>query len=75
MLWQHCAAAGVSHLLQWAGKSEEQEQLAREEGMSSHTGLLDGPTSLLTSLLACGPSSDAGLAATQAGTSIALSNA
>ena len=59
----------MNHLLQWAGKSEEQAQFAREEGMSCQTGLLDGPTSLLTSLLACGPSSDAGLAATQAGKS------
>ena len=65
----HCQSmrAGMSHLLQRPAVPAGLPCFAALEGLSCQTGLLDGPTSLLTSLLACGPSSDAGLAALQAG--------
>lgn len=62
-----CACAGMNQLLQWPGATDETLRFAAVEGLSCQTGLLDGPAGLLTSLLACGPSSDAGLAALQAG--------
>jgi len=62
-----CACAGMNQLLQWPGATAETLRFAAVEGLSCQTGLLDGPAGLLTSLLACGPSSDAGLAALQAG--------
>ncbi len=65
-----CAYAGMNQLLQWPGEDIETLRFAAVEGLSCQTGLLDGPAGLLTSLLACGPSSDAGLAALQAGQSI-----
>ncbi len=57
----------MNQLLQWPGAAAETLRFAAVEGLSCQTGLLDGPAGLLTSLLACGPSSDAGLAALQAG--------
>ena len=62
-----CTCAGMNQLLQWPGAAAETLHFAAVEGLSCQTGLLDGPAGLLTSLLACGPSSDAGLAALQAG--------
>ena len=62
-----CACAGLNQLLQWPGATAETLRFAAVEGLSCQTGVLDGPAGLLTSLLACGPSSDAGLAALQAG--------
>ena len=59
--------AGVSHLLQQPSVPAEGHCFASVEGLPCQAGLLDGPTSLLEKLLACGPSSDAGLAAIQAG--------
>lgn len=59
--------AGVKQLLQYPGLPDGALRFAAVEGLSCQTGLLDGPTSLLTSLLACGPTSDASLAAIQAG--------
>ena len=64
---QDVPCAGVNQLLQWPGVADEASCFAAVEGLSCQTGLLDGPVGLLTTLLACGPSSDAGLAATQAG--------
>ncbi len=62
-----CACVGMNQLLQWPGQTADTLRFAAVEGLSCQTGLLDGPAGLLTSLLACGPSSDAGLAALQAG--------
>ncbi|DBB07857.1 TPA: hypothetical protein ACH3X3_009258 [Trebouxia sp. C0006] len=66
LLTEPCLA-GMNQLLQWPGAAAETLRFAAVEGLSCQTGLLDGPAGLLTSLLACGPSSDAGLAALQAG--------
>ncbi|KAL0040863.1 hypothetical protein WJX79_007871 [Trebouxia sp. C0005] len=66
LLTEPCLA-GMNQLLQRPGATAETLRFAAVEGVSCQTGLLDGPAGLLTSLLACGPSSDAGLAALQAG--------
>ena len=69
---RHCAAwlfAGVKQLLQYPSLPDGALHFAAVEGLSCQTGLLDGPASLLTSLLACGSTSDASLAAIQAGQS------
>lgn len=60
-------SAGVKQLLQYPGLPDGALHFAAVEGLSCQTGLLDGPASLLTSLLACGSTSDASLAAIQAG--------
>ena len=67
LAWLVCVCAGVNQLLQWPGAVDRGQQLVSVEGLPCQTGLLDGPAGLLASLLAYGPSSDAGLAATQAG--------
>lgn len=59
--------AGVKQLLQTPGLADGALHFASVEGLSCQTGFLDGPVSLLTSLLACGSTSDASLAAIQAG--------
>lgn len=59
--------AGVKQLLQTPGLPDGALHFASVEGLSCQTGFLDGPVSLLTSLLACGSTSDASLAAIQAG--------
>lgn len=58
---------GVMRLLQHPSLPGGALHFAAVEGVSCQTGLLDGPAALLTSLLACGSTSDAGLAAIQAG--------
>lgn len=63
------AIAGVRQLLQYPSLPDDAQHFAAVEGLSCRTGLLDGPASLLTSLLACGSTSDASLAAIQAGQS------
>ena len=60
-------ATGVKRLLQYQSLPGGALHFAAVEGVSCQTGLLDGPAALLTSLLACGSTSDAGLAAIQAG--------
>lgn len=63
------ALAGVRQLLQYPSLPDNAQHFAAVEGLSCQTGLLDGPASLTTSLLACGSTSDASLAAFQAGQS------
>lgn len=58
--------AGVRRLLELASSASAQ-RFASVEGLPCFTGLLDGPAALVASILACGPSSDAGSAALQAG--------
>lgn len=61
------AIAGVRGLLELAGSATSTQRVASVEGLPCCTGLLDGPAALIASILTCGPSSDAGSAALQAG--------
>ena len=63
----HSVYAGVRKLLELAGSAQDTQRFAPAEGLPCCTGLLDGPTGLTNGILACGPSSDAGSAALQAG--------
>ena len=59
--------AGIRGLLELAGSATSIQRVASVEGLPCCTGLLDGPAALIASILTCGPSSDAGSAALQAG--------